>query len=103
MLLHPGNELLQQGFGFLLVPDEVVIDDKRRVEANAAHVVEFGHELVGLFDAGLTPEDNDDVAELALERTAARVLQSPGRIAIDLEEIEPRAGALAMSVGTICL
>ena len=91
VLLHPGDDLLQQRLGLLLVADEVVVDDERRVEAGPAHVVQFGHQLLGLLDPRPAPVDHDDVAELALERAAARVLQRPGGVPIDLQQVVARA------------
>ena len=92
MLLHPGNDLFQQRLGLLPVPDEVVVHDKRGVEARASHVFQFRHQLFRLLDARPAAVNHDDVAELALEWAATRVLQSPGRISIDLQQVIPRAG-----------
>ena len=81
---------VEQGLGLLLVADEVVVDDEGRVEPGPAHVVELGHQLIGILDPRAAAVDHDDVAELALKRTAARVLQRAGGVAIDLEQIEAR-------------
>ena len=75
----------------LRVADEVVVDDERRMEARAAHVVQFGHQLIRFLDAGPPAVDDNDVAELTLEGAAARILQSPARVAIDLQQIVARA------------
>ena len=91
VLLHPGDEFLQQRLGLPLVPDEVVVDDERRVETGAPHVVQLGHQLLRFLDPGPAAIDHDDVAELALEGAAARVLQRPGSVPIDLEQIVSRA------------
>ena len=90
VLFHPGMMSSQQLLGLLLVADEVVVDDERRVEAGLAHVVELGHELLGLLHPRLAAEDHDDVAELALERAAARELQRARRVAVDLEQVVAR-------------
>ena len=91
VLLHPGNELFQQRLGLLLVADEVVVHDERRVKTGPTHVVQFGHQLLGLLHARTPAVDHDDVAELALERAAARVLQRPRRVPIDLQQVVARA------------
>ena len=43
-----------------------------------------------VFDAGLAPVDRDDVAELALERAAARELHRHRRVLVPAQQIEAR-------------
>ena len=92
--LHPGDDLFQQGLGLLAIADEVVVDDERRVEPGPPHVVEFGQELLRRLGPRLAPVNHDDVAELALKRAAARILERPGGVAIGLEQVVSRAGGL---------
>jgi hypothetical protein len=53
-----------------------------------AELVQFGEDLFYCFGAGLATIDLDDVAELAVEGTAARVLYGHGGIAAHLDEAE---------------
>src|SRR6266516_1715910 len=69
------SDLAQQLLRLLLVPDEVVVDDHRGEEARLAYLVELGDHLRGLLGARHAAVDHDDVAELALERAAARELE----------------------------
>ena len=53
-------------------------------------VVELGDQLLGLLDSRLAAVDHDDVAKLALKRTAPRILECRRGIPTDLEQVEPR-------------
>ena len=80
VLFHPRDELFEQHFGFLLVADEVVIDDERGVETARRHLVGLGHQLRRLLDARLAPVDDDDVAKLTLEWADREYCNAPRRI-----------------------
>src|SRR5262249_53376632 len=54
------------------------------------HVIQFGDELVRILDAWPATIDHDDIAELALKRASARVLQCTRRVPINLQEVETR-------------
>ena len=77
MLLLPGDDQSKQRFGRFLVADEIVVDNKARVEADPAHVVEFRDDLFRLFGARAAAEGDDDVAELALKWATAGELERP--------------------------
>src|SRR5256714_11202745 len=91
--LLPGGEVWQQTLDVALVADEVVVNDEdRAAPARRAQRVEFReHLLVGL-RARHTPVDFDDVAELATERAAARVLHAHRAVALRVREPEVGRG-----------
>ena len=90
--LLPELELLGEGEGELVVADEVVIDDedlvapaRGRGEASSSR-----DELGGRLRARAAAIDGDDVAELALEGTAARELDRHGGVLVEVEKVEAR-------------
>ena len=95
MLLLPRNDQPEQRLGVFLIADEIVVDDKARVKADPAHFIEFFDDLLGPLGARTAAEGDDDIAELALKRTAAGELQRPGSITIDLEQVVARLGDVA--------
>jgi hypothetical protein len=79
---------------FFLVADEVVIDDEGRMKSSLPEIVEFTDQLFRLLHPRLAAVDDDDVAKLALERAAPRILQGRRGVAADLQLVEPRPGHL---------
>src|SRR5262249_12231812 len=71
VLAEEAQQLLRR----LAVADEVVVDEEDAARARGAERVELAADLRGRLAAGLAAEHHDDVAELALERAAARELQ----------------------------
>ena len=55
--------------------------------------LQLGDHLLARLDAGSAAEGDDDVAELALERAAARELEAAECIVPHLEQVEPRRRA----------
>src|SRR6266576_5835066 len=88
MLFLPRDDQSKQCLGGLLIADEIVIDNKARIETDPAHFVEFLDNLFRLPGARAAAKGHDDVAELALKRTATRELDRPRRVAFNLEQIE---------------
>ena len=90
----------QQQLGVALVADEVVIhQEDGPAPAQVIEGLQFGHQLVGGFGAGLAPVEHDDVAELALERAAARELHAHRVVGIELEQVKAgdrRAGDIGL-------
>lgn len=85
----PGDEGGEQFFEEVaFVADEVVIDEEDGV-APAALVegIEFGDDLGGGFGAGLVPEEGGDVAEVAVEGAASRILDAHRGVAAQAYEI----------------
>ncbi len=95
---HCGEEFL----GTLFIADEVVVDDEDGVApAGLLELIEFGEHLGDGLGARLAAVDLDDVAELAVEGTAARVLHGHGAVAIHFDEAEVGQRADAHG-GTLC-
>src|SRR5262249_12819796 len=53
------------------VADEIVVDEERAARAVSADGIQLAPDLLQALDPWLAPEHDDDVAELAAERTAA--------------------------------
>ena len=68
----------------------------------AAQGVELGDDLRGGLDPRLPAEDDDDVAELALERAAARGLDAAEAVLRIGRRSNAAAGTLVMSVFSVC-
>src|SRR4029078_12762070 len=69
---------------------EVVVGDVHTAVAEAVQVIELTGDLRVRLVALLAPEVGDDVAELALERTAARDLDDAGDDAVVLVQMPVR-------------
>jgi hypothetical protein len=78
----------QQLLGGGFVADEVVIHEEDAADALLPQRVQFPSDLRGRFGARLPPEHDDDVAELAAERAAARKLQAHRPVLGQVQEIE---------------
>jgi hypothetical protein len=90
VLLHePRAELPQEGLQRPAVPDQVVVHE---VDVPAVPERVQGVELPEHLGGGLGPGHPsvqvDDVAELAVERATARVLDPDVQVAVELQEIE---------------
>jgi hypothetical protein len=85
--LDDGGEQL---LGFLLVADEVVVNDEDVVRAETMDLADLGHHLIHGLRPRPPPVHHDDVAELARERTAARELDRHAPVLMDLHQIEAR-------------
>ena len=100
----PDGDRPQQLFGELLVADEVVIDEEDLRRAQTMAFFDFGHDLRNALHPRAPAVDDDDVAELAVERAAARELDRHRVVLIDLDEIEPRrrrGGEVGLVGGTV--
>ena len=92
------------GLDRLLVADQVVVDDEddraslgARIASSSAMTCADG------LDPRAAAEGDDDVAELALERAAARELEAAEGVVPHLEQVEPRRRApCVMSVFSAC-
>jgi len=68
----------------LFVADKVVVDKKDLfAPAQTVHLVQLGHDLPGRFRPRPVSEHGGDVAKIAVERTAARVLDAHRGIAAE--------------------
>ena len=69
----------------------------------AAQGLQLGEDLRARLDPRPAAEGDDDVAELALERAAARELHAAEQVVPHLEQVEPRgSGPCVMSVFSAC-
>ena len=68
------------------------LSSTRKIDAAAEPVlgVDLGDHLLGRLDPRLAAEDDDDVAELALERAAARGLDAAHGVLAELDEVVAR-------------
>ena len=79
----------QQQFGVALVADEVVIHQEDRAPpAQVVEVLELGDQLLRRLGPGLAAVENDDVAELALERAAPGELHAHGVVGVELQQVK---------------
>src|SRR5262245_15210403 len=90
--LLPTDHVLQNLLDGLFVADEVVVDDEDDRQFLSAQGVEFSEDLRRSLETRPPAEDDDDVAELAGKRAAARELHRAKGVAVHLQEIEPRHG-----------
>src|SRR6202030_2555010 len=95
-LFLPAVQFGQESLECLLVPDQVVVDEvDMAAVTHPVQRVEFGEHLL----VGLCPRDPpiklDNVAEFAVERTAARELNADINVMLALEQVETRDRALA--------
>src|ERR1051325_4735051 len=91
VLFLPAREIRNQSPHVLFVADEIVVDDKDgAAPAEGFERVELGENLLIALRARNPPVDFDDVAELAGEGTAARILD--GHRAVTLEVRETKIG-----------
>src|SRR6266545_1968051 len=67
-----------------------VVDDKDVVHSEPVDFAHLGHDLGHGLRAGLPAVYDDDVAELAVERAAARELDRHRAVLIDFEQVEAR-------------
>ncbi len=90
-LLLPRREAGQKRLHHLFVADEIVVD-KIQLAAMPAFVqrLQFGQHLVGGLDPRHAPVKLDDVAEFAVEGTAARELHAEIGVLVALHQIEAR-------------
>ena len=69
------------------VANKVVVDEKdARAPAKLVQRIQLTNDLLGGLDAWSVPEERGDVAELAIEGTATRILDSHGGVVFDLEK-----------------
>src|SRR4029079_15827975 len=90
-LFQPALEPGQQRTQVLLVSDEIVVDE---IDMPAITVIverlQFGENLIVALGARHASIQLDDVAELARERTAARILHANEKVVFELEQIVTR-------------
>src|SRR5581483_12463741 len=71
----------------LAIADEIVVDKvDRSPDAAFKHPVEFGYDLLRRLQARIAAIESRDIAEFALIRTAARILDAAEEIARQLRE-----------------
>ena len=96
-LLHPGNEFLEDGPGMGLVADEIVVADKNfSPPPQVKEGVQLGQHLIGAFITGLAAVKVDDIAELAIERTAPGGLDAHDDVIVQIQQVKAghrRAGS----------
>ena len=89
--LLPGAQHRQERRDRAAVADEVVVDEEQRAAGSQGEKrVELRHHLLRRLHPRHPPEDLDDVAELAVERAPARILQRVAGVPRELQEVEPR-------------
>ena len=86
ILLEEGEQLL----GNRQVSNQIVIHEEDTADLEAAQLVQFATHLLQALNARLSTEHDDDVAELATKRAAARELQRDVAVALELQEVEAR-------------
>ena len=93
---HPCAERPEQRQRLLAIADEVVVDhEERAAKARRQDGVELAAELRGLLGARPPAEQLDDVAEFAIEGTAAAPLHAHGVVGADVEQVVARRRELA--------
>ena len=101
----PVGDRGQQPERFLLVADEVVVDQEHRAApAERVEAVELGDHLLVRLGAWNAAEELGDVAELAVERTAARELQRHRAVGLEVEQLEARhrsGGDRGLALGAV--
>ena len=86
--LLPFDEMRQQLERRLAVADEIVVDEIDRAgDAALDQLVEFGDHLLRRLQARIASVEARNVAELALIRTAARILDAAEEVALDLGQL----------------
>ena len=91
VLLLPPRDLRQQLGCLAPVADEVVVDhEDRSTPPELVQRIELPQHLRRRLHPGVAAVQLDDVAELALERTAPRALHAHRRVARAVEQIESR-------------
>ena len=75
----------------LLVADQVIVHEKDRLApAQVVEGIQLGQDLGGCLDPRHVPEQGGDVTEFAIERAAARVLDSHGGIEFAVGQLPHR-------------
>ena len=101
----PFGDCRQDGVGALAVDGEIVVDQKDSPAAGGVQLVDLGDDLLDALEALLAPLILDDVAELAIERAAARCLHGARLRPIERVEVparqrrQPDVGLTAVVVG----
>ena len=90
VLVLPLDDRAEDHLGDLLVADEVVVDQEDHADPELVLGVDLGDDHLGRLDPGLAAEDDDDVAELALERAASRGLHAAHRVFLELDQVVSR-------------
>lgn len=89
----PVDESGQELFHRDDVADEIVVhDENRAAPAGVVQAAQLPQHLVGGFDPGAAAVEDHDVAELAIERAAARVLHGHGDVVPEVDQIPLRDG-----------
>src|SRR5262249_21133716 len=87
--LRPFGQDREQPLDVALIADKVIVNDENRpAPADPKERVQLGQHLLIALRAGGAAIDLDDVAEFALEGTAARVLDRHRAVAFEVGEIE---------------
>src|SRR5215472_10370016 len=89
----PFADVRQQLLHLLLVANEVVVHDKYGTSpSHVMQLIEFRKYLLGRLGAGAPSVNLDDVAELASEGAAARILDGHRAVIARFDETEVRHG-----------
>ena len=88
---HARDGLEQRRDGFL-VADQVVVDDEDDLHPPLEQLIQLGDHLGRRLQPGAAAEGDDDVAELALKRTAPGELDAAEEILRHVEQVVPRHG-----------
>ena len=91
-MLLPVDNAPQHNLDCLLVADQVVVDDERNFQPLRQKCFEFAEDLLARFQSWPAAERDDDVAELALKRTAAGKLNAAEQVMAHFEQIVARYG-----------
>src|SRR5207244_3935371 len=85
-----GDQVVEQELDGLLVADQIVVDDESNLDLLGAESLQLGKDLRAGLQAWAAAKGDDDVAKLALKRTAARELHAAEQIMVHVEQIEAR-------------
>src|SRR5438876_2632659 len=93
MFVLPARQLRQQLPDVLFVADKIVIDDKNGPSpSQRLQRVKFGEHLLIALGSRHAPVNLDDVAKLARERTAPRVLDGHGAVTPKIRQVKVGQG-----------
>src|SRR4030081_3832123 len=89
MFLLPGSKFRQEFPYILFISDEIVIDNENgAAPAKSQQRVKLAQNLLIALGAGYAAVDFNDVANLAVERAAARILNRHCTVAFHFREVE---------------
>src|SRR5262249_50021897 len=89
----PPGQGLQKLSGIGAMPDKIIVGEKNHGNTGSSPGFYLAQHLVDRFEAHFTAEDDNDVAELAAERTASGTLDNSVRVTTS-HEVQARRGRI---------